>query len=165
MNNETHNPSLHQHIEAILYLKAKPTSLEEIVNLTHCTPDEVQEAIIELMSDYAYRDSALEIAEDAQGYSLRLRQCYQSWLESLIPPELNTATLKTLAAIALKNPILQRDLIEIRGSSAYQHVQDLVETGFIRKRPQTEGRSHWLEITDKFHRYFEIDALPEINQS
>ena len=64
-----------------------------------------------------------------------------------------------MAAIAIKYPLLQTDLIEMRGSSAYQQVGELVELGFIRKRPQADGRSYWLEVTDKFHQYFEIDKL------
>jgi segregation and condensation protein B len=98
--------------------------------------------------------------ETPNGYSLQLRSCYQSLLENLIPAELNPSILKTLAAIALKNPILQSDLIVVRGSSAYKHVNQLLEEGFIRKRRQEEGRSYWLEVTDKFHQYFEINQLP-----
>ncbi|BAQ66494.1 SMC-Scp complex subunit ScpB [Geminocystis sp. NIES-3709] len=161
MELETFIPNLTNKIEAILYLKAQPTSLDELVTLSQTSIDEVQEALIQLMSDYAYRDSALEIIETPQGYSLQLRNCYQSLLEHLIPAELNPSTLKTLAAIALKHPILQSDLIILRGSSAYQHVNELVEEGFIRKRRQEEGRSYWLEVTDKFHQYFEINQLPQ----
>jgi segregation and condensation protein B len=36
-------------------------------------------------------------------------------------------------------------------------VQELAELGFIRKRRQENGRSYWLEVTDKFHQYFEVD--------
>ena len=56
---------------------------------------------------------------------------------------------------------MQADLINLRGSTAYQQVQDLVERGFVRKRKQNEGRSYWLEVTDKFHQYFEVDNLRE----
>jgi segregation and condensation protein B len=112
------------------------------------------------MADYGHRNSALEVVETPTGYSLQLRAICQGLLENLVPSELSTATLRTLAAIALKNPLLQSELINLRGSGAYQHVHDLVELGFIRKRRQEEGRSYWLEVTDKFHQYFEIDHLP-----
>lgn len=161
MELESLSPNLTNKIEAILYLKAQPTPLNELVALTNESIDEVQEALIQLMSDYGYRDSALEILETPNGYSLQLRNCYQSLLEHLIPAELNPSILKTLAAIALKNPILQSDLIVLRGSSAYQHVNELLEAGFIRKRRQEEGRSYWLEVTSKFHQYFEINQLPQ----
>jgi segregation and condensation protein B len=146
-------------IEAILYLKGQSLSLAELAEATKCDRQEVEEALIELMDDYAHRDSALEIAENPTGYSLQLRATFQELIQDFIPAELGTGSLRTLAAIALKSPILQTDLINLRGSSAYQQVQELVELGFVRKRRQTDGRSSWLEITDKFHQYFEIDKL------
>ena len=146
-------------IEAILYLKGQPLSLAELAESTKCDRQEVEEALIELMDDYAHRDSALEIAENPTGYSLQLRASFQTLRQDFIPAEVGTGSLRTLAAIAVKSPILQTDLINLRGSSAYQEVQELVELGFVRKRRQTDGRSSWLEITDKFHQYFEIDKL------
>jgi len=146
-------------IEAILYLKGQPLKLSIIAELAGCSPKDAKQALLELISDYAYRESALEVVETPSGYSLQLRSSYQELLNNLIPAELGTATLRTLAAIALKNPILQSELIELRGSSAYQHIPELIQLGFIRKRPQDGGRSYWLEVTNKFHQYFEIDQL------
>ena len=120
-----------------------------------------EHAIIELMSDYAYRDSALEVIETENGYSLQLRPVFNDLTDNIIPAELGKAVLRTLAAIALKNTIIQTELIELRGSSAYQHVQELVELGFVRKYRQKTGRSYLLEITSQFHQYFEIDQLPK----
>lgn len=146
-------------IEAILYIKSKPLSLEEITTHLKCDRSMAEDALIELMNDYAHRNSALEIVENQTGYSLQLKSAYEDLLQELIPAEIGRGALRTLAAIALKNPILQTELIDLRGSSAYQQVAELVELGFIRKIPQADGRSYWLEVTNKFHQYFEIDQL------
>jgi segregation and condensation protein B len=151
-------------IEAILYIKGQSLSLDEIATLVGCDRELVEDATIELMSDYAHRDSALEIVETQNGYSLQLRSSFQNLIKDLIPAELGTGALRTLAAIAIKAPILQSDVIEVRGSSAYPQIQELVELGFVRKRRQSDGRSYWLEVTDKFHQYFEVDKL-SISQS
>lgn len=143
-------------IEALLYIRGKALTLEEIATSLQTEPEKTEEALIELMNDYAHRNSALEIVENNLGYSLQLKSVYETLLQELIPTELGKGTLRTLAAIALKHPLLQTDLIELRGSSAYQQVAELVNLGFIRKRPQADGRSYWLEVTDKFHQYFEI---------
>ncbi|MEA5508974.1 SMC-Scp complex subunit ScpB [Crocosphaera sp. UHCC 0190] len=148
-------------IEAILYLKGQPLTLVDIAQWADSSVEEAQEAIMELISDYAYRDSALEVVETGSGYSLQLRSVFDDLMDHLIPAELGKGTLRTLAAIALKNPIVQTDLIELRGSTAYQQVQELVELGFIRKRRQENGRSYLLEVTSKFHQYFEIEQLSE----
>ncbi len=146
-------------IEAILYIKGQSLSIDDIATQIGCDRPLVEDALIELMSDYAHRDSALEVVETPNGYSLQLRSSFQSLIKNLIPAELGTGALRTLAAIALKSPILQTSIIEIRGSSAYPQIQELVELGFIRKRRQNDGRSYWLEVTDKFHQYFEVDKL------
>ena len=153
-------PRLATHIEAILYVKAQPLSLKEISEYAQRDRADVEDAIFELMSDYAHRDSALEVVETPNGYTLQLRSTYQKLLHNLVPAELGVGALRTLAAIALKNPILQTELIELRGSSAYQQVQELVELGLVQKR--REGRSYWLEVTNTFYQYFEIDDIKEI---
>lgn len=146
-------------IEAILYLKGQPLSLAEIAEYAKCDREEAEDALIELMSDYAHRDSALEVVETPAGYSLQLRASFQDLMQNLVPAELGTGALRTLAAIALKGPIAQTDLIDLRGSGAYQHVQELLSLGFVQRRRQTEGRSYWLQVTDKFHQHFELDRL------
>lgn len=148
-------------IEAILYLKGQPLSLAEIAEYAGCDRATVEEGLIELIDDYAHRDSALEVVETLVGYSLQLRSDFQDLVKTLIPVELGVGALRTLAAIALHNPIAQTDLIGLRGSGAYQHVQELVELGFVRKRRQADCRSFWLDVTDKFHQYFQLEQLPQ----
>lgn len=152
-------PSLAAKIEAILYLKGQTLSVAEIAQYADCDRAEVQEALIQLMDDYAHRDSALEIIENQSGYALQLRDAFQDLVKTLIPVELGVGCLRTLAAIALSGSIRQSELVELRGSGAYQHVQELVEQGFVRRRRPQDGRSYMVQITDKFHQYFQIDDL------
>lgn len=158
-------PRLATRIEAILYLKGKPLDVSTLAEFAGSSIEETEDAIIELMRDYADRDSALEVVDTPGGYSLQLRSPFQSLVESLLPIDIGVGALRTLAAIALKRSITQSDLVSLRGSGAYQHVQELVESGFVRKRRQSEGRSYWLQVTDKFHQYFEIDQLSQLMDS
>lgn len=148
-------------IEAILYLKGQPLSIAEIIEYAGCEKDDAEDALIELMNDYAHRDSALEVVETPAGYCLQLRDSFHELVQTIIPVDLGLGALRTLAVIALKAPITQTELVEVRGSGAYQHVQELLELGFVRRRRQTDGRSYWLQITDKFHQYFQVDQLPQ----
>lgn len=149
-------------IEAILYLKGQPLSIALLAEYAQCDRREAEEGLIELINDYAHRDSALEVVETPVGYSLQLRSGFQDLVQSLIPVELGVGALRTLAAIALKNPITQSELVNVRGSGAYQHVQELVELGFVRKRRQADCRSSWLDVTDKFHQYFQVEQLSQV---
>jgi len=154
-------PRLAATIEAILYLKGQALTLEQIAESAGCDREAVEDGLIELMSEYAHRDGALEIVETDEGYSLQLRESFQDLVQTLIPTDLGVGALRTLAAIALKGTISQTDLVELRGSGAYQHVQELVEKGFVRKRRQSGGRSFWLQVSPKFHQYFQIENLPD----
>jgi len=148
-------------IEAILYLKGQPLTISEIAEYAQSDRQSVEYALIELMDDYAHRDSALNIVETDSSYSLQLRADFQPLVQVLIPLELGVGALRTLAAIALYSPITQTQLVDLRGSGAYQHVQELVELGFIRKRRQSDSRSQLLSLTPKFNQYFQMDQLPQ----
>ncbi|NEQ52577.1 MAG: SMC-Scp complex subunit ScpB [Leptolyngbya sp. SIO3F4] len=155
--------SLSHTIEAILYLKAKPLTIAQIAEYACCDKKTAQEALVQLMDAYAHREGALEIAETESGYSLQLRQPFKPLLDELIPLDIGLGALRTLAAIAMRGPISQTDLVDLRGSGAYGHVHDLVDQGFVRRRRQSDGRSFWIQVTEKFYQRFEIDKLPQIN--
>ncbi|MBD2187118.1 SMC-Scp complex subunit ScpB [Pseudanabaena mucicola] len=154
--------NLKQKVEAVLYLKGQPMNLTAIAEALGCEIEDAELGLIDLITEYAHRDSALEIVETDTGFSLRLRSEFADLVHKLIPVDLGRGALRTLAAIALKKNIVQSELIELRGAGAYQHVQELVEQGFVRKKRQAEGRSSVLHVTTKFHQYFEIDDLTKL---
>jgi len=148
--------SLPARIEAILYLKGRSMTLGELAEIRGVNRDAVEMGLITLMADYAHRDTALEIRQEGQRYSLQLRDGLGELVQSLLPVNLSTAALRTLATIALKKRILQSDLVELRGSGAYDHIKELLAQNFIERKRQSEGRSYWLTLSEKFHRTFAI---------
>ncbi|MEM1310427.1 MAG: SMC-Scp complex subunit ScpB [Cyanobacteria bacterium P01_C01_bin.70] len=157
-------PKLASVIEAILYLKGRPLSIAHLAEHAGCDREMAEEGLMELMNEYAHREGALEIIETKDGYCLQLKSGFRHLVDTLIPLDLGVGALRTLAAIALRGPIAQTELVDIRGSGAYQHVNELVNLGFVRKRRQSDGRSFWLQVTNKFHQHFEIDNLPTFSQ-
>jgi segregation and condensation protein B len=150
--------SLAARLEAILYLKGRPLGLGELAEIAAIDREEAELALITLMADYAHRDTALEIHQEGQRYSLQLRAGLGELVQSLLPVDLSTASLRTLATIALKKRILQSDLVDLRGSGAYDHIKELIAQDFVERRRQSEGRSYWLSLTEKFHRTFSVTA-------
>ena len=153
-------PSLTSRIEAILYLKGRPISLSELAELARDEPDKVRTAIAMLTTSYAQRDTALEVVEQSGRYCLQLRPALADLVKNMLPVNLSTATLRTLATIALKKRILQSDLVDLRGSGAYDHIKELLAQDFIERRRQSDGRSYWLTLSEKFHRTFSV--LPDL---
>src|SRR5699024_6843821 len=113
----------------VLFTTAQALSIKEIADiLNEEDVDKVEEAMLELIMDYASREGALEI-DDENGYILQVKEEHIDIVEKLCPVELKPAVLRTLSVIALKEPIRQTDLKELRGSNAYEHVQELLEKG------------------------------------
>lgn len=142
-------------IEAVLFVTGKAVEIKEIAEILDEKSENIEEALLELIGDYASREGALEI-DDEDGYILQVKQDYFDVVEKLCPVELKESVLKTLTVIALKEPIRQSNLKEIRGANAYEHVKELVEKGLISKSRDKNGRSFNLRTTSKFSEYFKI---------
>ncbi len=153
--------SLPAQIEAVLYLKGKPLTITEISETLNQTKESIEEALFALMAAYAQRDTALEISEKDGKYSLQLTKGLGKLVQSLLPVDISGATLRTLATIALKKRILQSDLVDLRGSGAYEHIKELVNMNFVERKRQRDGRSFWITLSEKFHQTFTV--IPDID--
>ena len=145
---------LKSRIEAVLFVTAKALTLEEIATYLDKEPEEVEQALLDLIMDYASRDGALEI-DDENGYILQVREEYSDIVEKICPIDLKPAVLRTLLVIALKEPIRQTELVKLR-SAAYEHVAELVEKGLVSKHKAKNGRSINIKTTPKFAEYFKL---------
>lgn len=142
-------------IEAVLFVTGRAVSLKEIAEILETDEQEVEDAMLSLIIDYSSRDGALEI-DDENGYIIQVKDEYMDIVEKLCPIDISNAVLKTLLVIALKQPIRQSLLKDLRGSTAYDHVAELVEKGMISRKKDSNGRSYNLKTTPKFAEYFKI---------
>ncbi len=146
---------LKSRIEAVLFITARVVQIEEIAEILNEPAEQVEEALLELIMDYSAREGALEI-DDENGYILQVKTEHLDIVEKLCPVELKPAVLKTLTVIALKEPIRQSDLKELRGGDVYEHVSELVEKGLVSKTRDKNGRSFNIKTTPKFAEYFKL---------
>ena len=143
-------------IEAVLYLKGRPITKKNLSEITNTDINSIVTAINELKEKYSNSKSAIELNETNNTYCLELKSTLNEFVEDLLPSELKTSELRTLATIAIKKKILQSDLIILRGSGAYDHIKELLNKNFIIKRKQKDGRSYWLSLSEKFFQTFAV---------
>ncbi len=149
--------ALKQEIEVLLFWKEKPISLKELMELTNTTEIRlVKEALIDLIKDYELRNSGLHIISQGNGYLLEARQEYLNLGQKISPINLKTSVSRTLALIALKEPIKQSEVIKERGSSAYDHIRELVEKDWISKEKEIESPSSILTTSPQFKKHFSL---------
>jgi segregation and condensation protein B len=145
---------LKSQIEAILFLTDKPIRAAAIARIVNQDVQEVRQALLELIHDYEERGGGLEIA-DEDGYVIQVRDEYASIIDEFVPMDMPVALLRTLSAIAIKQPVMQSEIIKIRGAGAYDHIKELSERELIIKREEG-GRSPQLSTTKKFQEYFRL---------
>jgi segregation and condensation protein B len=145
--------SLKARVEAVLFLTDKPLAAAAIAQLVNVDVQDVRQSILELIHDYEERNSALEIADDG-GYMMQVKDEYATFANDLAPIDLPVSIVRTLSAIAIKQPVLQSEIVRIRGAGAYDHIKELLEKELITKKE--EGRSALLSTTKKFQEYFRL---------
>jgi chromosome segregation and condensation protein ScpB len=62
--------------------------------------------------------------------------------------------METLAVIAWKYPVVQSEIVKLRGTGAYEQMKILQDEGFINKI--RSGRTYKVNLTEKFFNYFDL---------
>ncbi|MBI3590814.1 MAG: SMC-Scp complex subunit ScpB [Candidatus Melainabacteria bacterium] len=140
-------------VEAVLFITDAPLKTGALAKMLNASYDDVQSALVQLIQEYEDRNGGLEIGTD-DGYIIQVKTQYLNIVTDMMPLELNPGPMRTLSAIALKEPVLQSEVIDMRGSGAYDHINELVEQELITKKPQ--GLSYILKTTKKFQQYFRM---------
>jgi segregation and condensation protein B len=150
-------------VEAILFTTGRFMDVEEIAKLCNIgSIGLVKEALKDLIEDYGKREGALEIFGENDKFKLNIRKQYNYLTTKLLTDsELDRPTQETLAIIAYKHPMLQSDVIKVRGSGAYDHIKALRQHEFI--TAEKHGRTRLLKLAPKFFDYFDVvqDKLQE----
>lgn len=145
--------SLKAKVEAVLFLTEKPMRAQAVARIVNEDVQVVRQAILDLIHDYEERKGGLEISDD-DGYIIQVKDEYSSIIDEFLPLEMPVALLRTLSAIALKQPVSQSEIIKIRGAGAYDHIKELVEKELVNKKE--DGRSPMLSTTKRFQEYFRL---------
>ena len=133
-------------VEAILFLSDKPRGADSIAKQANADIDLVRQVLAELVQEHEERQGGI-IIDCSNGYCMQIADRYEDLTEDILPIALRTAALRTLSTIALKEPMMQKDLVTIRGGGVYEHVKELVEMGLVKK---TKDRHQNILHTTKF---------------
>ncbi len=152
---------LKKQAEAVLFAAGDRIELNDIARLCKTSPNNVKNALNELKKAYKNNDSGLMVVDDGIFWKITVREAYIPLVQQINPrTELDRTTIETLAVIAWKSPILQSDVIKTRTNKAYDHIKELVDSGFLVK--QRHGRSYILRLSKKFFDYFDLSDKEDI---
>ncbi len=144
-------------IEAVIFAAGKEITSERIASLCSLKVEEVEEIMQKLIQYYSERDNSLKIVKKDHGWKLTVKDEFVPLVSSIVSStELDRPLMETLAVIAWKYPIIQSEVVKLRGASAYDHMHQLEEQGFIDK--EKFGRTYKLRLTKKFFEYFDLPS-------
>lgn len=150
-------------LEAALYSAGRPLSIEETMPVLGTKSDRVAAKVVHVINHkYRIRDTALEvIILDDGRIAMQLKPSYEEMVQKFNKkPLLKAGPLKTLSYIAFHQPVLQKNVIEARGSHIYGHLKQMESMGLI-NRERTEDRSYMITTTSFYGDYFGFSHHPE----
>lgn len=150
-------------IEAALYVAGRPLDLRTLGSIIRTRSErKVQRIARELAKEYEKRHTTLEVLElEDQRFVLQLKKEYTPRVRRLaMRPLLTAGPLKTLSYIAYRQPVLQTQVIDVRGQHAYNHLKQLEDLELITR--ERAGRTKVLRTTEFFADYFGLSHNPRI---
>ncbi len=144
-------------VEAALYVSGRPLELKTIGSVLGIRSEKRIRSVVEAVKQsYDGRGGALEILQlPDERFVLQLRPEFVSRVRRLATrPLLTPGPLRTLAYIALRQPITQAQVIAVRGPHAYVHVRIIEGLGLVEN--ERFGRTKLLRTTRLFADYFNL---------
>ncbi len=142
-------------VEAALYSSGRALSPDEIGKVVGTTSERKAVAVVREIARLVNSSLlAVEVVEfPGPRFAMQLKPQYtQVARRFATKPLLSKAALRTLSFIAFFQPIPSGELVLRRGSTAYQHLKELEEVGFVVSERQ--GRSRAYRTTGRFAEYF-----------
>lgn len=147
---------LKKRVETLLFATGRSLTLKELSDLTKIESlEEIKKSLEELKKDYSERDSSLHLVGENDIWKLAIKPDYTNFTSDLYSKnEMDKSLLETLSVIAWKQPIIQSDVVKVRGTLTYDHVKILKELGYVES--EKFGRTRKLKLTSKFYDYFDV---------
>jgi len=147
---ETNNKSL---IEALLFMTAKPVSINELIKATSLNSYEIKNIINSLNEEYKKRDSWIEIVNIGRSYFMRVNPKYNEIISNFVQElELSKKALRVLALVVNNKEILQSKVVKILGP-VYDAVKELEEKKYIIS--EKKGHTKLLKLSERCKFYLE----------
>ncbi|SFM66798.1 SMC-Scp complex subunit ScpB [Methanolobus profundi] len=143
-------------IEAVLFAAGGAIDAATLAKLTGKKKKQVITIATDLVNEYASRESGIEVIDLGERYVMQVKPKYTDMVRPFAPKELSAPMLRTLSMIAYHQPLIQSDLVDMRGNSAYDHIRELKERGFVEALPH--GRTKLLRTTSLFADYFGLES-------
>ncbi|MEM7821443.1 MAG: SMC-Scp complex subunit ScpB [Candidatus Aenigmatarchaeota archaeon] len=140
-------------IEAALFVSDKPLGIERLSDISGINEEEIKSILLQIKQDLSKEERGIELVETSEGYEFRVKAEYREKVAKLAPlADIGNGMMRTLAIVAVKQPIKQSTIVKYQGNKTYGYVRALEEKGLI--KTEKHGRTKIITTTQGFERYF-----------
>jgi segregation and condensation protein B len=141
-------------IEAALFISEDPLSLHNLSKVSGITSTkELKKILEEIQKEFGKSSSGIELALTPEGYQFQVKDQFLEAVAGLTTyANISKGALRTLSIVALRESILQSEIIKIQGNKAYNYIKSLENKKLI--KTEKSGRTKKINITKECERYF-----------
>jgi segregation and condensation protein B len=150
-------------VEAALFVSEDPVSVRKLSEITGITSTKDLKDILEVIKkDFDDNSHGVELVITPEGYQFQVKDRFLEKVSSLTTySDISKGTLRTLSLVAIRQPMLQSEIIKIQGNKAYNYIKNLEKRGLIKTEKVSRTKS--ISTTKEFERYFG-KSLEEIRE-
>jgi len=156
-------------LEAALFLAREPMSCRRLAQLAGLPEGtRTRQLLRELNQRYDNDQAAFCIVEVAEGFQLRTRPEFASWLARMqgVPAavRLSNPAMETLTVIAYRQPVSRAEVDRIRGVQSGDLIRQLLDQGLAKivGRSEDLGRPFLYGTTTHFLQIFGLSSLQDL---
>lgn len=154
-----------QKLEAFLFWKGEPVTTKQLVTTLNTTPDEIENAIRNLIHQYEGRGISVVYQNDE--VVMATSPVASELIENLTREELNKdlgkAGLETLSIIVYKGPVARSEVDYIRGVNSSFIIRNLLIRGLIEKAPSgKDSRVNLYQPTLELTKLLGLNSIEEL---
>jgi segregation and condensation protein B len=140
-------------LEAALFVSDKPLSLERLSSIVGIPSKEAKEIITQIQQELKKEDRGIDLIETPEGYEFRIKPEYRDNVARLAPfSDLSDGMMRTLAIVAVRQPVKQSVIVRYQGNKSYGYIQSLEEKGLV--KTEKFSRTKLVYTTPDFEKYF-----------
>jgi segregation and condensation protein B len=150
-------------VEAALFISENPLSLQKLSKICGISSEkELEDILNRIKKEFDDPSHGIELTITAEGYQFQVKDRFLEKVSGLTTySDISRGALRTLSIVAIRQPILQSEIIKIQGNKAYNYIKNLENKGLI--VTEKSGRTRLVKTTKEFERYFG-KSLEEIKE-
>ena len=159
-------PNTKSKIESLLYITNQSFSFKKLADLLKVEKKEVEQAVLELMTDYNQDHRGLHLQKVDDKVQLVTSpdnsKLIKDYIKEEFTGELSRAALETLTIVAYRGPIVRAELEQIRGVNCAIILRNLLIRGLVAAHEDKKKMQLSYSITLDFLHYLGINQPSEL---